>query len=205
VTEEAPKQSAAASTAEKVRAILEAAERSAAELEAEAREHAARIRAEAEHEADSRLTRAREVAAHLAERAGDLEGQVADIRASIASLSRELEDLRGAAAPSAAAAEEPAADASLRESEPVASVTTEDEETDLDETIAAAEVAAARGPQAVEAADAPGRGEGARVIALNMALRGTPRDETARYLAENFELDDPDSLLDDVYARAGGR
>jgi hypothetical protein len=37
-----------------------------------------------------------------------------------------------------------------------------------------------------------------------MALRGTPRDETARYLAENFELDDPDALLDDVYARAGG-
>jgi hypothetical protein len=204
VTEEAPKRSAAASAAEKVRAILETAERSAAELEAEAREEAARIRAEAEREADSRLTRAREVAARLAERAGQLERQVGDIRASIASLSRELEDLRGAAAPSAAAAEVPADDALLRESEPVATVTTEDEETDLDETIAAAEVAAARDPDVADAAEAPGRGEGARVIALNMALRGTPRDETARYLAENFELDDPDSLLDDVYARAGG-
>ena len=30
--------------------------------------------------------------------------------------------------------------------------------------------------------------EGARLIALNMALNGTPRDETDRYLAENFEL-----------------
>jgi hypothetical protein len=37
-----------------------------------------------------------------------------------------------------------------------------------------------------------------------MALDGTPRDETARYLRENFELEDPDGLLDEVYARAGG-
>ncbi len=46
--------------------------------------------------------------------------------------------------------------------------------------------------------------EGARLIALNMALNGTPRDETARYLEENFDLDDQDSILDEVYARAGG-
>jgi hypothetical protein len=43
--------------------------------------------------------------------------------------------------------------------------------------------------------------EGARVIALNMALNGASREETARYLSENFELDDPDALLDEVYAR----
>ena len=30
--------------------------------------------------------------------------------------------------------------------------------------------------------------EGARLIALNMALNGTPREETDRYLSENFEL-----------------
>jgi DNA repair exonuclease SbcCD ATPase subunit len=204
VTDEAPKRSAAASAAEKVRAILETAERSAAELEAEARDDAARIRAHAEREADSRLTRAREVAARLAERAGELERQVTDIRASIASLSKELEDLRGGAAPSPAAAQDPGADASLRESEPVARVTTGDEEADVDETIAAAEAAAAREPEsAEEPVTEPPSGEGARLIALNMALRGTPRDETARYLAENFELDDPDALLDDVYARAG--
>jgi DivIVA domain-containing protein len=44
---------------------------------------------------------------------------------------------------------------------------------------------------------------GARLIALNMALSGTSREETAAYLAEHFELADPDALLDDVYARAG--
>ena len=45
--------------------------------------------------------------------------------------------------------------------------------------------------------------EGARLIALNMALNGTPRDETARYLSQNFDLDDQDALLDEVYARVG--
>ncbi len=50
---------------------------------------------------------------------------------------------------------------------------------------------------------APGDETGARLIALNMALSGTPRDETARYLAEHFELADPEALLDDVYERAG--
>jgi hypothetical protein len=33
-----------------------------------------------------------------------------------------------------------------------------------------------------------------------MALNGTPRDETDRYLAENFELSDRVQLLDEVYA-----
>jgi hypothetical protein len=46
--------------------------------------------------------------------------------------------------------------------------------------------------------------EGARLIALNMALNGTPRDETDRYLAENFELADRDGLLDEVYASVEG-
>ena len=44
---------------------------------------------------------------------------------------------------------------------------------------------------------------GARLIALNMALSGTPREETARYLAEHFALADAEALLDDVYERAG--
>jgi len=46
--------------------------------------------------------------------------------------------------------------------------------------------------------------EGARLIALNMALNGTPREETSRYLEENFDLDDRETILDEVYARVGG-
>ena len=56
------------------------------------------------------------------------------------------------------------------------------------------------------AATVNGGGEdeaGARLIALNMALSGTPREETAAYLAEHYDLADPEALLDDVYSRAG--
>ena len=42
---------------------------------------------------------------------------------------------------------------------------------------------------------------GARITALNMALGGSPREETAAYLDENFALADPGTLLDDVYAK----
>jgi len=46
--------------------------------------------------------------------------------------------------------------------------------------------------------------EGARLIALNMALNGTPREETSRYLEENFDLENRETILDDVYSRVGG-
>ena len=60
------------------------------------------------------------------------------------------------------------------------------------------------GPAGRSAASAGGGGdEGARLVALNMALNGTPREETDRYLAENFDLADRRALLDDVYARVG--
>jgi DivIVA domain-containing protein len=61
-------------------------------------------------------------------------------------------------------------------------------------------------PPAVEAPAGDGNGAlpadeaGARLIALG----GTPREETARYLSEHYSLADPGALLDDVYARAGG-
>jgi DivIVA domain-containing protein len=71
---------------------------------------------------------------------------------------------------------------------------------------AAPAVAEETGPEEPVPPDvaAPPAGDeaGARLIALNMALSGTSRDETARYLAEHFELSDADALLDDVYARA---
>jgi len=42
--------------------------------------------------------------------------------------------------------------------------------------------------------------EGARLIALNMALNGAPREDTERYLEENFELSNRGALIDEVYA-----
>lgn len=58
-------------------------------------------------------------------------------------------------------------------------------------------------PESAERGRAIAGSEGARLIALNMALNGTPRDETARYLSENFDLEDQDAVLDEVYARVG--
>ena len=42
--------------------------------------------------------------------------------------------------------------------------------------------------------------DGARLVALNMALNGEPREQADRYLAENFQLTDRAKLLDEVYA-----
>jgi hypothetical protein len=86
------------------------------------------------------------------------------------------------------------------EEEPdTAVVEPEPEEEEPEEELAAPEPEQpSRGGRSIRGA------EGARLIALNMALNGTPRDETARYLSQNFDLDDQDSLLDEVYARVGG-
>ncbi len=46
--------------------------------------------------------------------------------------------------------------------------------------------------------------DGARLIALNMALNGDSRADTDRYLAENFELADRQQLIDEVYAAIEG-
>lgn len=45
--------------------------------------------------------------------------------------------------------------------------------------------------------------EGARLVALNMALNGDPREATGRYIEQHFELADREGLLDEVYTVAG--
>jgi DivIVA domain-containing protein len=46
--------------------------------------------------------------------------------------------------------------------------------------------------------------DGVRLVALNMALNGDSREQTDRYLAENFQIDDRARLLDEVYAAIEG-
>ena len=166
------KQSTAASAAEKVRTILEAAEQSASEL-----------RAEAAQEIDAQLERAQAVTARLSERAEQIERSLqalADsVRDDLSALKADLEELR---AVGEGVGERPPQPPSEPRPEPRPAPPTEP-------------------PDPEPAAEGH---EGARVIALNMALSGSPRDETARYLSENFELDDPEALLDEVYARVSG-
>jgi DivIVA domain-containing protein len=101
-------------------------------------------------------------------------------------------------APADEDAEEAAAETDVEE--PALAEVTEIEEAEEEEAPAVPEESPAEssGGRSIRGA------EGARLIALNMALNGTPRDETARYLSQNFDLDDQDSLLDEVYARVGG-
>ena len=46
--------------------------------------------------------------------------------------------------------------------------------------------------------------DGARLVALNMALNGDSREDTGRYLEENFAVPDRERLLDEVYAAIEG-
>jgi hypothetical protein len=193
--------SSAAAAADRVRAVLEAAEQSAAAL-----------RADAAREIEAQLERAETVTARLSERAEAIEralGTLADtVRDELSALKADLEELRavGEGAAEAREAAEAAEPAPADEPAPA-------------EPEAAPPAAAPREPEAVAEAELPAEPahspaqppapaadghEGARVIALNMALGGSSREETARYLSENFELENPDALLDEVYARIGG-
>ena len=204
MSEGSGKQSTAAAAAERVRAVLEAAEQSAAAL-----------RAEAAQEIDAQLERAEAVAARLSERAHQIEAsleRLADsMREEVSALKADLEELR-AVGEGVAEARTTAADDAAEEPEPAAPeaapaatapVLAEPDRESAEPEPALPEPAE---PESTASPATPGPPigdghEGARVIALNMALNGSPREETARYLDENFELDDPEALLDEVYAR----
>ncbi|HEY3829577.1 MAG TPA: DivIVA domain-containing protein [Solirubrobacteraceae bacterium] len=57
-------------------------------------------------------------------------------------------------------------------------------------------------PAATQRAQEPAGSDldGARLVALNMALNGESREQADRYLQENFQLADRTKLLDEVYA-----
>lgn len=57
---------------------------------------------------------------------------------------------------------------------------------------------------ASDAAPVNGDLDGARLVALNMALNGDSREDTGRYLDENFAVPDRERLLNEVYAAIEG-
>lgn len=175
-----PAPALSAGTSEQVRAILEAAEAGAADL-----------RAEAGREAGEHVTRVQEAASGMLARLDQLEGELNTLLDALRRSGERLNDglarLHEQVGDMAGEPAEPEPDA-VAETEPRLELDTEPEPPLEPEP----EPAAADGDEA-----------GARLIALNMALSGTPREETARYLADNFKLPDPEGLLDDVYNRAG--
>jgi hypothetical protein len=54
--------------------------------------------------------------------------------------------------------------------------------------------------QAADPSPQSGDLDGARLVALNMALNGESREDAERYLAENFQLADRGKLINEVYA-----
>jgi hypothetical protein len=165
---------------EQVRAIVQAAERGAEE-----------IRATASAEAAQRVAHVTEAAEHLRARVEQMEADVTrvmgELRDEARRLHADLSALRGDATRLGAASEGEPAPASAA---------------------APHEEAAPLPPDAEPARDAtaPGNGDtaAARIVALDMALSGTPRDETDRFIAEHYDLSDRAALLDEVYAAAGG-
>jgi F0F1-type ATP synthase membrane subunit b/b' len=97
--------------------------------------------------------------------------------------------------PAPAAPAEPQAAAEVEAAPAASSAPVDEAPVEKEPTVAAPAAAADGGDEDVE---------GARLIALNMALNGTAREETDRYLAENFDLSDRAGLLDEVYASVEG-
>jgi DivIVA domain-containing protein len=189
-----PAPSLAASTAEQVRGILEAAERSVAS-----------VRADASREASGHVAAVQEATAGMLAKLDELESELGRLlealRVSGERLTLGLQQLQAdvgaAAAPPAAAP--PAASPSPAPADPPSPPV------DAAGSPPGAHPSppASPGPEAAPVSSLPTDEAGARLIALNMALGGSSREEAAAYLAEHFELADPEALLDDVFARAG--
>jgi DivIVA domain-containing protein len=219
--------SVASTAGTQVQSILQAAESAAAEIERHALENARQVREDADRDADrtreEAIERARQhvaavaqVTARLLEHVGSMDGEVSalveSMRAGASRLAADLSavetgmsELYDAASGRANAAVEPPP----RQYEPEPPRQFEPEpqrafEAELD-------IAFEATPQPVGApvqAGAQDGGasdlDGARLIALNMALNGESRADTERYLAENFQLPDRLKLVDEVYSAIEG-
>jgi DivIVA domain-containing protein len=215
----------ASSASDQVRSIVEAAESSAADIQRDAENEAREIRDEANAEAQATREQATEQAREyvgavsestdtMLKRLDSMETELGSLIESLRTggnrltadlklLETNLTEVSGVVVPrpqfepeepAPAPEPEPAA-----EPEPVAAEA---------ESVSESAPAEAEAEQATNGEVAGGGGgddaEGARLIALNMALNGTPREETARYLKENFALSDAKGLLDEVYASVDG-
>jgi DivIVA domain-containing protein len=188
-----------AQAGEQVTAIVEAAERGAQEIrdaaQAEAREHVANVTAAADRlrERIEQMERdMTQLVIDLREGADRLRGDLDELQAGTDALST----ARGATLPAPA----PPAPEPRAPEPPVAQSRA---------GAPAPEPAAPPGAAAAPTSAAPpppknGDSAAARIVALDMALSGTSREDTDQYLAENYDLPDRAALLDEVYAAAGG-
>ena len=199
-------ESVASGASEQVRAIVEAAESSASQIKEQAEHEARSLRDEAAAEGRQHVARVSKASQALIERVEAMDAEVERLSEGLAA---QLGTPAAKATPAAAPAATTTTSARAPQEDDVA-----EHAVDAAAGAEPSEPPPAEEPEPVtaeepaeEAKPAPSRAdddsEGARLIALNMALNGTPRDETDRYLSENFELADREGLLDEVYARVG--
>jgi hypothetical protein len=218
--------SVASTAGTQVQSILQAAETAAAEIERHALENARQVREDADRDADrtreEAVERARQhvagvaqVAAKLLEHVGSMDGEVnalveslragaGRLAADLSAVEQNMGELYDAASGRAAAAAEAEAPRQY-EAPPARAPEPEPQsrfESELDDAL---EVAPVTGGAPAQAGAAGGGDlDGARLIALNMALNGESRADTERYLAENFQLPDRLKLIDEVYSAIEG-
>ncbi len=209
----APSASLASIASIQVQAIVEAAETSADAIERDARDNAAQTMADASAEAEQiradaiarsqdHVGKVREATDLMLQRVDAMESElgalVDSLRTGANRLSADLSLLSGSMGELYTAASGPDASISPVDYGPDVVLDEIDivvvDEADADLAHDEPEAAAPREDDV----------EGARLIALNMALNGQTRDETDKYLAENFDLSDRAGLLDEVYATVEG-
>jgi hypothetical protein len=188
----------------------------------DAERDAARTRDEAVDKARAHVAAVSQATATLLERVGSMDGEVGalieSLRGGATRLAQDLTAVKtgmGELYDSASGARASTPAPGLAEAEPEAATepegATEPEATPAPQpaatpTVQPESAPEASAPQAADGAQEPpaegasGDLDGARLIALNMALNGESRAETDRYLAENFQLPDRAALVDEVYA-----
>lgn len=224
--------SLASTAGTQVQGIIAAAESAAAQIESDARASAKDMREQAA--ADARKTRADAVAraqAHVAavseatatllQRVESMDGEagalVDSLRAGAGRLSGDLAaaeqnmgELYDAASGGGTSS---VAEAAVTESEPASAPDPPVTPLPLPAeppTPAPAPPAAARQPTTLASPPAKppaatnGDLDGARLIALNMALNGDSREDVRRYLADHFDLADREKLVEEIYAAIEG-
>jgi F0F1-type ATP synthase membrane subunit b/b' len=210
--------------------IERAAQENARQMRDDAAADAERTREQAIEKARLHVAAVAQVTATLLERVGSMDADVnaligsvragaGRLAADLAAVEAGMAELYGAASNAEDGADIPAATTAppprphppaeppQPTEEPQTQPATGAFEAALDSALAAGQEPQVRAQAEPEGAAVGGAGadvDGARLIALNMALNGESREDTERYLAENYTLADQRKLVDEVYAAVEG-
>lgn len=175
--------SPAAETAERLAAIVEAAERAAVtvidDAEAQARRRLEQAEAEADRVLDERLSSLSELTDSLVAQAAAIRDQSKQLLATLAEAKRRI---AAEGAPGIAAVESPAESARVPHLSAVEPV----------------EAAASTGPSELRPVEGGATPTGARLLATQMAVSGSSREEIGARLRNDFEIEDTASILDAI-------